>query len=90
MHGCAQHCCALLLKQGSAEAVITISRVIWFEVNQDRGRAVTISLPLQDSNTSLHYASSHGHTELCELLIGTKADVGAKDEVLEATRGGQK
>ena len=51
---------------------------------------MTISLPLQDSNTSLHYASSHGHTELCELLIGTKADVGAKDEVLEATRGGQK
>ena len=37
---------------------------------------------MQDSNTSLHYASSHGHTELCELLIGTKADVGAKDEVL--------
>ena len=43
---------------------------------------MTISLPLQDGRTSLHYASSHGRRELCELLIGIKADVGAKDEVL--------
>ena len=42
---------------------------------------------MQRGNTSLHYASYDGHTELCELLLWAKADVEAKDEVLEATRG---
>ena len=49
--------------------------------------AVTCFLLLQSGNTSLHHASSNGRTELCELLLRAKADVEAKDEVLEATRG---
>ena len=42
---------------------------------------------LQVGNTSLHFASRDGHTELCKLLLGAKADVQAKDQVLVATRG---
>ena len=41
---------------------------------------------MQDGNTPLHYASSHGHTELCALLLRAKADVEAKDKVRDATR----
>ena len=42
---------------------------------------------LQGGNTSLHIASRDGHTELCKLLLGAKADVQAKNQVLVATRG---
>ena len=52
--------------------------------------AVTCTLLLQDGNTLLHYASSHGHTELCEFLLGAKANVEAKDKVLDATLAGQR
>ena len=48
--------------------------------------AVTCFLLLQRGNTSLHLASSNGRRELCALLLRAKADVEAKDEVLEATR----
>ena len=48
--------------------------------------AVTCFLLLQSGNTSLHHASSNGRTELCELLLRAKADVEAKDKVLEAAR----
>ena len=41
----------------------------------------------QDGSTLLHYASSQGHTELCTLLLWAKANIEAKDKVLEATRG---
>ena len=40
---------------------------------------------LQGGNTSLHFASRDGQTELCKLLLGAKADVEAKNEVLEVT-----
>ena len=39
---------------------------------------------LQDGNTSLHLASRKRHAELCELLLGAKVDVEAKDMVREA------
>ena len=45
---------------------------------------MTCSLLLQSGNASLHYASRYGHTELCELLLGAKVDVEAKDMVREA------
>ena len=49
--------------------------------------AVACFLLLQSGNTSLHRASSNGRTELCELLLRAKADMEAKDQVFEATRG---
>ena len=39
---------------------------------------------LQYCNTSLHLASRNGHVKLCELLLGAKADVEAKEKVREA------
>ena len=48
---------------------------------------LTCSILLQFGNTTLHYASRKDHTELCKLLLGAKADVEAKDQVLVATRG---
>ena len=44
---------------------------------------VTCFLLLQDGNTSLHHASRNGRKELCKLLLRAKADVEAKDKVLD-------
>ena len=38
----------------------------------------------QYGTSSLHLASRNGHAELCEVLLGAKADVDAKDMVREA------
>ena len=41
----------------------------------------------QKGSTSLHCASLHGYAELCTLLLRSKADVEAKDQVHEAISG---
>ena len=39
---------------------------------------------LQDGNTSLHLGSRKRRVEVCQLLLGAKADVEAKNMVREA------